>query len=303
MLVRVLMRLAAALALGPALAFVAVPLAAQQSPFPETMLIPADAFIAGSNRAEREAAYRLDEAAYGHSVTRRDRWYENELPRSNFYTGAFFITRTPITNTQYAVFIAATGYAAPGVDAVTWQGYGLSHPYSRTRRHTWKNGRPPLGREDHPVVLVSHADARAYADWLVRVSRTRWRLPTEQEWEKAARGTKGMRFPWGDEFDRSRVNSADRGPFDTVPVNRHPGGASPFGVLDAAGQVFEWTATLAGSGRFIVKGGSWDDKGCGICRPAARHARPAHLKHILIGFRLVREAAAPARKTDLPPSN
>ena len=59
--------------------------------------------------------------------------------------------------------------------------------------------------------LVSHADARAYADWLVRVSRTRWRLPTEQEWEKAARGTKGMRFPWGDEFDPSRVNSADRG--------------------------------------------------------------------------------------------
>ncbi len=278
----------AALALAPA------PLVAQTPPIAETMLIPAGAFIAGSNRAEREAAYRLDERAYGHSVTRRDRWYENELPRTNLYTGAYFITRTLITNTQYAAFVAATGHAAPEIDAATWEGYGLNHPYSRTRRHAWKQGRPPLGRDDHPVVLVSHADARAYADWLSRVSLTRWRLPTEKEWEKAARGTRGIRFPWGDAFDPARANSADQGPFDTTPVSRHPGGASPFGVMDAAGQVFEWTATLAGSGRFIVKGGSWDDKGCGICRPAARHSRPAHLKHILIGFRLVRETASSA---------
>jgi formylglycine-generating enzyme required for sulfatase activity len=62
-------------------------------------------------------------------------------------------------------------------------------------------------------------------------------------------------------------------------------------VLDGAGQVFEWTANAAGGtpDRFIVKGGSWDDSGCGVCRPAARHARPAALKHILIGFRLVAE--------------
>ena len=72
-------------------------------------------------------------------------------------------------------------------------------------------------------------------------------------------------------------------------MGRFAAGASPFGLYDAAGQVFEWTATPAGTGRFMVKGGSWDDKGCGICRPAARHSRPAGLKHILIGFRLVRE--------------
>ena len=66
-----------------------------------------------------------------------------------------------------------------------------------------------------------------------------------------------------------------------------------FGLLDAAGQVFEWTATPSPHGpagaRYLVKGGSWDDKGCGVCRPAARHSRPRALKHILIGFRLVRE--------------
>jgi formylglycine-generating enzyme required for sulfatase activity len=73
-------------------------------------------------------------------------------------------------------------------------------------------------------------------------------------------------------------------------VGTFQAGKSPFGMLDAAGQVFEWTADTAGQERVVVKGaGSWDDKGCGVCRPAARHTRPAALKHILIGFRLVRE--------------
>ena len=85
-----------------------------------------------------------------------------------------------------------------------------------------------------------------------------------------------------------RLASHDAGPFDTVPVGHFPAGASPFGVLDAAGLVFEWTATPDGTNRYVVKGGSWDDKGCGVCRPAARHSRPAELRHILIGFRLVR---------------
>jgi len=114
-------------------------------------------------------------------------------------------------------------------------------------------------------------------------------LPSELEWEKAARGTDGRIFPWGNIFDPAKLNSHDRGPFDTTPVGRYPTGANPFGLLDAAGQVFEWTSSAAGAGRAIVKGGSWDDRGCGVCRPAARHARPVMIKHILIGFRLVRQ--------------
>ena len=114
-------------------------------------------------------------------------------------------------------------------------------------------------------------------------------MPDELEWEKAARGTDGRYFPWGNAFDASLLNSHDAGPFDTVPVGRYPSGASPYGLLDAAGQVFEWTETVGGTRRYIVKGGSWDDKGCGVCRPAARDSRPADIKHILIGFRLVRE--------------
>jgi len=263
--------------------------AAEPVTVPEVISIPAGAFIMGSDRAEREAAYRLDEAAYGHSVTREQRWYENEGPRREVETGAYAIAKTPITNREYAAFVAATEHRAPDVDADTWASYGLIHPYRRTRRHAWLGGEPPAGREDHPVVLVSRSDAEAYAAWLSRATGERWRLPSEAQWEKAARGTDGRRFPWGDRFRPELLNSADAGPFDTLPVGTFPRGASPFGMLDAAGQVFEWTAIEAGSGRAIVKGGSWDDKGCGVCRPAARHGRPVALKHILIGFRLVRD--------------
>lgn len=259
-------------------------------PIPEVVAIPAGPFVAGSDEAEREAAYRLDEAAYGHGMTRERRWYAGERPRRRLATAAYFITVTPVTNAQYAAFIAATGHPAPDVDEATWKGYGLAHPYERTRKFAWPHARPPDGRASHPVVLVSHGDARAYAAWLTRVTGQRWRLPSELEWEKAARGADGRRFPWGDGFEPARLNSADAGPFDTTAAGSFPEGASPFGLLDAAGQVFEWTGTQARGGRFIVKGGSWDDKGCGVCRPAARHGRPEGLKHILIGFRLVREA-------------
>ncbi len=258
-------------------------------PVPPTVAVSAGPFIAGSDRAERDAAYRLDEVAYGHDRTRRGRWYERERPRATVRTGAFAITGTAITNAQYAAFVRDTGHPVPDVTAGTWAGYGLIHPFARTRRHAWTGGTVPAGRGEHPVVLVSHADAERYAAWLSRRTGHTWRLPTEIEWEKAARGTDGRRFPWGDAFDPTRLNSHDAGPFDTLPVGRFPAGASPYGMLDAAGQVFEWTADAAAPGRFIVKGGSWDDRGCGVCRPAARHTRPAALKHILIGFRLVLE--------------
>lgn len=259
-------------------------------PFVDLVDIPAGTFIHGSDRAEREAAYELDEAAYGHSVTRKNRWYEDESDRRTAATRAYRIGRTLITNAQYAAFLAATGHRVPDVDRETWAGYGLIHPFERTRRHAWTGGAPPKGRENHPVVLVSHADAIAYTIWLSARTGSRWRLPTETEWEKAARGVDGRRFPWGDAFDPRHLNSHDAGPFDTVAVGSFPRGASPFGMLDPAGQVFEWTATPAsGRDRYIVKGGSWDDSGCGICRPAARHGRPGALKHILIGFRVVRD--------------
>ena len=189
---------------------------------PEVIAILAGPFIAGSDRAERESAYRLDETAYGHSVTRKQGWYEHERDRSDAVTGAYGITRTLVTTGQYASFISATGYRVPDVDRQTWAGYRLIHGYEATRRFAWTGGAPPAGREMHPVVLVSIDDAQAYAKWLSSVTRSRWRLPTELEWEKAARGVDGLRFPWGEIFDPSHLNSHDRGPYDTVPVGSYP---------------------------------------------------------------------------------
>ena len=256
---------------------------------PDTILISAGTFITGSDHAEREVAYQLDEAAYGHSATRKNRWYEGEEDRRGISLAAFRITTNLVRNADYARFIRATGRAAPNVSRETWSGYGLVHPFERTRRHAWAQEAPPDGRAQHPVVLVSHGDALAYAAWLSAETGIAWRLPRENEWEKASRGVDGRMFPWGDTFDAAQLNSHDAGPFDTMDVGSFPAGASPFGMMDPAGQVFEWTSTPAGKGRWIVKGGSWDDKGCGVCRPAARHSRPEAIKHILIGFRLVRD--------------
>ena len=216
-------------------------------------------------------------------------WYEDERERAEVTLDQFFIMENLVTHCAYLAFVRATGHRAPEVDRATWESYGLIHPWERTLPYAWTGGMPPADRLDHPVVLVSHVDAEAYAAWVSEQTGRRWRLPTEQEWEKAARGSDGRMFPWGDDWDPARLNSHDLGPFGTMPVGSFPEGASPYGMLDAAGQMFEWTATEAAAGRYWVKGGSWDDRGCGVCRPAERHARPAVLQHILVGFRLVLE--------------
>jgi toxoflavin biosynthesis protein ToxD len=275
------------LAFSVILFFSSVVAASEQWTPPELVRIPAGPFVMGSTMEEREAAYRLDELAYGHTRTRQWKWYDDEKPKKPNLP-AYQITRTPITNSQYLSFVRSSGLPFPDVRKAEWTSYGLIHPYQRTRRFAWVAGSYPKTRSQHPVVLISQADAEIYAKWVSHKTGQTWRLPTEEEWEKAARGADGRWFPWGQKYDPLRLNSHDKGPFDTLPVGSFPGGNSPYGLVDAAGQVFEWTATRARSDRYIVKGGSWDDKGCGICRPAARHSRPARLKHILIGFRLVK---------------
>jgi len=194
-----------------------------------------------------------------------------------------------VTNEDYAKFVSATGHRAPDVDKATWDGYRLNHRFPETRPFAWTGGQPPKGREKHPVVLVSKADAEAYAKWLSEQTGQTWTLPSEQQWEKAARGLDGRRYPWGDEFDPAKLNSHNKGPNTTMPAGCFADGASPFGMLEATGQVFEWTTSTAGAARTIVRGGGgWDDSGCGVCRAAARHSRPDDIKHILVGFRLAR---------------
>lgn len=255
---------------------------------PELIEVPAGAFFMGSDAAEREMAYRLDEEAYGHSVTRERGWYDHE-PQKQVDLDQFSISKNLVTNADYAVFLKDTGHTPPTVTQEEWDGYGLIHPFERAVPYIWQSTNPPGDRDNHPVVMVSLGDAMAYAAWLSSRTGQTWRLPSEAEWEKAARGTEGAYFPWGNEYNANLLNSHDAGPFATVPVGSFPEGASPYGMLDAAGQVFEWTSTPARDGRHIVKGGSWDDSGCGVCRPAARHSRPDGIKHILVGFRLIRD--------------
>lgn len=255
----------------------------------ETVTIPAGEAIIGSDKKEREYGYSLDEAAYGHSITREHRWYDIEFKRQRIHLGEFSITKHLITNAQYAEFLQRTGHTPPSVSQSEWQSYGLNHHYSGAKSYIWSSNTPPQGREKHPVVMISQSDIQAYTKWLSKETGQIWRLPTEHEWEKSVRGTDGRYFPWGNTYDPSQLNSHDKGPFSTLPVDHFSSTPSPYGLLDGAGQVFEWTSTPAKKGRHIVKGGSWDDKGCGICRAAARHSRPDGIKHIIIGFRLVRE--------------
>jgi len=250
------------------------------------VMVPAGDYFSGSSRIQVEQAYQISATGYGHDRVRSYGWFDHEMPMKKHTLPAFRIQKTAVTQRDYARFIEETGYRAPFVDAETWQSYGLVHPYQRARGYNWSGNRPPAGKENHPVVLVSAGDAESYAEWLSRKTGRKLRLPDAEEWEKAMRGSDGRLYPWGNDYDAGRLNNADQGPFSTMPVGSFPQGASPYGVLDGAGQVYEWTATRRGEHRRIVKGGSWDDHG-GVCRPAAWHTRPNQLKHILIGFRLV----------------
>jgi len=242
----------------------------------------------GSTAEQIEQGYRTSRQGYGHDGVRKAGWFDNEAPQKSINLPAFRIQKTPVTQAEYAEFVRATNHPAPFVDQKTWKSYGLVHPYSRAQQYLWHQGRPSKGKENHPVVLVSFEDAASYARWLSGKTGRTLKLPSEAEWEKAMRGTDGRLYPWGNQYSADKLNNADAGPFATMPVGSFREGASPYGVLDGAGNVFEWTRTDWSTGWKTVKGGSWDDHG-GVCRPAAHHGRPTTLKHILIGFRLVEE--------------
>jgi formylglycine-generating enzyme required for sulfatase activity len=213
--------------------------------------------------------------------------FEDERPQRKVYIGAFWIDMRETTNGEYEAFVRATGHRIP---ANASPGASL-----------WDTGAPLAGSADHPVVNVSWDDAVAYCTWRGK------RLPTEAEWEKAARGTDARRYPWGNEWDHTLANSASfwagrtvqfdsgedwnafwlkgdgarisrerglKGEVLTLPVGSFSAGASPYGVLDMAGNASEWVqdwydpsyyakAPLtdpSGPGRGAVKvmrGGSW----------------------------------------------
>jgi formylglycine-generating enzyme required for sulfatase activity len=212
---------------------------------------------------------------------------DNEKPPHKVYLDAFYIDRYPVTNAKYKKFVDAAKHQPP------------SH---------WQNGQIPSGKDNHPVVNVTWNDAVAYAQW------AGGRLPTEAEWEKAASwdlvNQRKRTYPWSDEFDASKCNTAESGIKDTTPVGKYsPQGDSPYGVGDMAGNVWEWCADWydenyyknspvsqgsttrnpqgPSSGQYrVVRGGAWDGVQWTV-RCACRGSNGPDLFSDNIGFRVL----------------
>lgn len=243
--------------------------------------VPAGPFLMGSDAGERAWAYRVSSPP-----VREARWFDDELARGRAALPSYCVDLQLVSQRDYQAFVRATGHRVPFISREDYQRQGfLVHGYEAgVTLYLWRQGSAPPALLDHPVVLVSVADAEAYCRWRGERDGVRRRLPSEAEWEKAARGADGRWFPWGSRWDARHLNSAERGPGTTTPVAAYPNGRSPFVLFDAVGNVFQWTATADPDGRQVLKGCAWDDER-GLCRPAFRHGRPPSSRHILIGFR------------------
>lgn len=251
----------------------------------QMIVVPAGQFIAGSTIEERQQAYDDFQATAGKDTAREHHWFDGEEDRHVEQSAGFRIDLMPVTQAQYAEFVTATGAPAPAIDEAGWKRQGFAQDYAtQVARFVWKDGSPPSGRMDHPVVLVTWDEASHYCAWRGRLVGQARRLPSENEYEKAARGDGGLAYPWGNNFEADKLDSGVKGPGDTMPVGTFVKGASPYGMLDAAGNVFEWTSTPFKKGQVTVKGSSWEDFG-GLGRAASRHGRPPAIRHAIIGFR------------------
>jgi formylglycine-generating enzyme required for sulfatase activity len=255
----------------------------------QMILVPAGQYIAGSTPEERSAAYDAYLETAGHDTARENRWFEGEEDRHVALLDDYRIDLMPITQVEYAEFVATKRVPPPAIDAAAWRAQGFVQDFAVVERFNWQDGRPPEGREDHPVVLVTWGEATAYCKWRGELVGEERRLPTEAEYEKAARGQNGLANPWVNANEADKLNSAVKGPGDTTPVGQYITGKSPYGLLDAAGNVFQWTSTPFKDGEMTVKGSAWEDYG-GVGRGASRHGRPVGARHVIVGFR----CAAPA---------
>ncbi len=173
---------------------------------------------------------------------------------------AFRIDRYPVRNVEYEVFVKATGHRPPLY---------------------WIDGKMPAELADHPVVGIDYFDALGYARWKGKD------LPFEDEWERAARGTEGQTYPWGDEVELGQANTARLGLKMTMPIGWYEMNVSPDGVCDTMGNVWEITHSPAPGGGIVVRGGSWFDFVL-YAKTWFRFASRPQARNGTIGFRCVR---------------
>ncbi len=268
----------------------------------EMVYIPPGEFILGTSDEEIDAWLKE------HPADKRE-LFEDEQPQCRVKLPGYWIGRVEVTNAQYRRFVQDTGHRAP--------------------RH-WKDGQVPSGLESFPVMYVSWDDARAYCEWAGD------RLPSELEWEKAAQGTDGRVFPWGNQWDRKRCRNlqlitgeTDEDPSHLasafaewershdpvregpVAVGFYPAGASPYGCVDMAGNVWEWCEDWQDAGAYkryakgdlkppasgtyrVLRGGCWFDGLPTVFRCANRDLRHPDPRNYFLffgyGFRCARDA-------------
>ena len=200
---------------------------------PEMVAVPAGSFLMGSTDQQIAAVISQGMDAD---------WVKNEKPQHRLTLPDYWIGKTPVTNAQFRPFVKGDGYRNRAYwTTVGWQwreaGKLVKPGYWNDKQ--WNGA-------DYPVVGVSWFEAVAYCRWLSAQTGIAFHLPNEAEWEKAARGSDGCIYPWGNFWDTGRCNSEAAGLKRTMPVGTYPTGASPYGTLDMAGNVWEWCATQWG---------------------------------------------------------
>ena len=189
----------------------------------------------------------------------------------------------PVTNEEYKRFVDAGGYSNEKILKECWnevgkswlKGAGVKEP------RYWHDDK--WNKPECPVVGICFYEADAYATWAGK------RLPTEEEWEKAARGEGGRLYPWGNDFDKTRCNTTESGPGRTTPVENYPNGISPYGCYDMAGNVWEWTDSSYDNDEKekVLRGGSWHFNS-EVARCAHRDGDLQHGRYNFVGFRCAR---------------
>lgn len=256
---------------------------------PELAVIPSGEFLMGSNEGD-----------------------DDERPAHSVHLEEYSIGVHPVTVTEYDRFVRSTGHRAPAIYelplVVTAGGPERERAFRQAgQAYLWVDSGPPKDHLQHPVTLVRWSDAAAYCGWLAESSGRTVRLPTEAEWEKAARGgLEGKRYPWGDRLDYDMAN------FLVDPSQRHSHGttqcrsypANPYGLFDVVGNVWEWvqdwydpqyyasspvrTPEGPSQGALrLVRGGSWLVSDIRMLSCSNRHKVPPDTYSYSIGFRIV----------------
>jgi formylglycine-generating enzyme required for sulfatase activity len=265
--------------------------------------VPAGVFKMGSTDDEIDYALELCNIHYGDCERR---WFENEQPSHTVALDGFWIGRTEVTNAQFAAFLNDQGNGTEG--GMTWLAVEDEDCRIEQKGDEFQ---PKDGYADHPVIEVTWYGAAAYCGWAGA------RLPTEAEWEYAARRWEGRIFPWGNRFDGTKLNYCDAscvydwkdtdyndGYERTAPVRSLRAGASWCGAFDMAGNVWEWvadwygdypygpqdnpTGPLSGEDR-VRRGGSWDNQPDNLRSAARNHSSPDY-HYNTIGFRCARDS-------------